>query len=86
MSRALAHIRNPHAVQRIARTADAPVDKPRKPAPVWIDPVDALETLDRIRAQSLLAGVLYRDGSYNPDTLTLAQAHDVLRWAPTRIL
>lgn len=46
---------------------------------------DPIETVSRSRAQSLLAGATYRDGSTNPGTLTLAQAHDVLAWATTRI-
>ena len=63
-----------------------------KPAPrpgVWqplAAPVDAMETQARSRAQSLLCGLPYRDGTTNPDTLTLAQAQDVLRWATARIL
>lgn len=39
-----------------------------------------LDNVTRMRAQSALAGLQYRDGSTNPDTLTLAQAHDVMRW------
>lgn len=40
-----------------------------------------LDNVNRCRAQSLLAGATYLDGSTNPGTLTLAQAQDVLRWA-----
>lgn len=54
--------------------------------PDWIDPVDPLENLDRYRAQSLLAGLFYRDKSRNPGPLPLDQARDVLRWATARIL
>lgn len=83
MSRALASIRNPHAVLRLVRGIA------KKPLPKWTalsEPVLPLETDQRIRAQSLLTGLRYRDGSTNPDTLTLAQAQDVLRWATARIL
>lgn len=44
------------------------------------EPVYPEDTDTRIRAQSLLCGVVYRDGSTNPDTLTLEQARDVLAW------
>lgn len=44
-----------------------------------------LDNVNRCRAQSWLAGIGYRDGSTNPGTLTLAQAHDVLAWATSRI-
>lgn len=43
-----------------------------------------MDNVARARAQSLLAGIPYRDGSTNPDTLTLAQARDVLAWANPR--
>ncbi len=45
-----------------------------------------LDTQARMRAQSLLAGTTYRDGSTNPGTLTLEQARDVLAWATPRNL
>lgn len=45
---------------------------------------DPMETHHRMRAQSLLAGTAYRDGSTNPGTLSLEQARDVLAWATTR--
>lgn len=44
-----------------------------------------LDNVNRCRAQSWLAGIGYRDGSTNPGTLTLDQAHDVLAWATSRI-
>lgn len=44
-----------------------------------------LDITHRARAQSLLAGTPYRDGSTNPGTLTLDQARDVLAWATSRI-
>ena len=44
-----------------------------------------LDTLARSRAQSLLAGIAYLDGTTNPGPLSLDQAHDVLRWAASRI-
>lgn len=62
---------------------------PASPPPVveaiaahWheVDPVDPMETWARMRAQSLLAGDRYRDGSTNPGVLTIEQAGDVLRW------
>lgn len=40
------------------------------------EPVDALETMERMRAQSILSGPLI--GQCPP--LTLEQARDVLRW------
>ena len=80
MSRALAAIRNPHALRRLLR-------KPAVVAwPQLSEPVFPADTQVRMRAQSLLAGMRFRDGSTNPDTLTLAQAHDVMRWATARIL
>lgn len=42
------------------------------------------DTASRTRAQSLLAGTRYRDGSTNPGPLTLGQARDVLAWADAR--
>lgn len=81
MSRALAAIRNPHAVVRLLRAA-RPARWPARLAA----PVDPLDTHQRMRATSLLAGMEFRDGSRHPDTLTLSQAHDVLRWATARIL
>lgn len=43
-----------------------------------------MDNVHRSRAQSLLAGTTYRDGSTNPGPLTIAQAQDVLRWASPR--
>lgn len=43
-----------------------------------------MDNVQRSRAQSLLAGLTYQDGSTNPGPLTLAQAQDVLAWANTR--
>jgi hypothetical protein len=51
----------------------------RRPEPL-ADPVDWLETRLRVNAQSLLAGIEYADGSYNPGVLTKAQASDVMAW------
>lgn len=48
-------------------------------------PVDADETMTRIRAQSLLCGIQYRDGSTQAPPLTLSQAQDVLRWTNTHM-
>ena len=45
-----------------------------------------MDNVNRSRAQSLLAGMTFRDGSSNPGPLTLPQAADVLAWATTRIL
>lgn len=69
----LAVIRNPHAVQRIAGE--------RWGAARTLP----LDNTTRSRAQSLLAGTPYRDGSTNPGPLTLDQASDVLRWSTARI-
>ena len=73
MSLALSLVRNKHAVMAIVR---ATRKWPPLPAPVF-----PMETHARYRAQSLLTGPRYRDGSTNPDTLTFDQAQDVLRWA-----
>lgn len=73
MSRALSLVRNKRAVMAIVRAA-------RKWPPLAA-PVFPMDTHMRSRAQSLLTGTRYRDGSTNPDTLTLDQARDVLRWA-----
>jgi hypothetical protein len=77
MSRALSMIRNPHAIARLVRIQSKHWDATR---------TLPLDNMARSRAQSLLAGTAYRDGSANPGTLTLAQAQDVLRWAASRIL
>ena len=45
-----------------------------------------MDNVNRSRAQSLLAGMTFRDGSSNPGPLTLPQAADVLAWATARIL
>jgi hypothetical protein len=79
MTRALSAIRNPHAVVRLVRKA------PFKRWPQLSEPIFPSDTDARMRAQSLLAGMEFADGTRNPDTLTLAQSHDVLRWATTRI-
>lgn len=67
----------------VGKPAELPAPKPGK-WPQLTDPVNPMDTLARMQAQSLLAGVRFRDGSTNPDVLTLAQAHDVLRWAGRR--
>lgn len=68
----LAMLRKHSALLRIARIKSQHWDAAR---------TDPLENTLRMRAQSLLAGPAYRDGSCNPGTLTLAQAQDVLAWA-----
>lgn len=73
---ALSLIRNHVALLRLTRLNS------RRRAATRTDPI---ETVNRSRAQSLLAGAAYRDGSTNPGPLTLAQAHDVLAWATRRI-
>lgn len=73
---ALSLIRNHVALLRLTRL------KSRRWAATRTDPI---ETVSRSRAQSLLAGLTYRDGSTNPGTLTLPQAQDVLAWATARI-
>lgn len=76
MTRALSMIRNPHAIARLVRLRSKRWDATR---------TLPLDTLARARAQSLLAGIAYLDGTTNPGPLTLGQAHDVLRWAASRI-
>lgn len=73
---ALSVIRNHVALPRLARL------KSRRWAATRTDP---LELNARSRAQSLLAGITYSDGSTNPGPLTLPQAQDVLAWAIARI-
>lgn len=69
-------IRSIYAIQRIARLRAKQYGQAR---------TDPMENHVRSRAQSLLCGQRYRDGSANPGALSLAQAHDVLRWyAPSR--
>jgi hypothetical protein len=59
--------------------------KPKKAKPgTWprlSSPVDWEETHLRSRAQSILCGVQFRDGSSQCPALSLSQAQDVLRWA-----
>lgn len=74
---ALTAVRNPHALLRLVRLRARKFDATR---------TLPLDTLARSRAQSLLAGTVYRDGSTNPGPLTLAHAQDVLRWAIPRNL
>lgn len=70
MTRALADVRNAHAVVRILRLA-----KPSLPPPRWhgslAEPVQPMDTHTRMRAVSLLFGIEFQDGSRHPDTLTL---------------
>lgn len=73
---ALSLIRNHVALLRLARL------KSRRWGATRTDPLDITH---RARAQSLLAGLTYRDGSTNPGPLTLPQAQDVLAWATARI-
>lgn len=54
--------------------------------PALAEPVRVDETQDRMRAQSILCGMKYRDGSTQADTLTIEQARDVLRWARMPIM
>lgn len=68
-------IRNPHALQRLARFTCRRFQATRSVP---------LDTVSRSRAQSLLAGLYYRDDSTNPGPLTLDQARDVLAWAIPR--
>lgn len=72
----LSLIRNHVALLRLARLKSRRWEATRA-AP--------LDNQARIRAQSLLAGIAYRDGSTNPGPLTLPQAQDVLAWATQRI-
>lgn len=71
---------------RLVRPKTATLPPPSRDARIgWqhlveIEPTDPMETWARMRAQSVLAGERYRDGSTNPGVLTLAQAGDVLRW------
>ena len=73
---ALTAVRNPHALLRLVRIRARKFEATR---------TLPLDNMARSRAQSLLAGTVYRDGSTNPDVLTLSQAQDVLRWATARI-
>lgn len=74
---------NRFALVRVLRRA-----KPSLPPPKWrgtlTDPVQPMDTHTRMRAVSLLVGIEFLDGTHHPDTLTLAQAQDVLAWATTR--
>lgn len=74
--RALSIIRNSQAIQRLARI------KARRFNATRTLPLD---NVARSRAQSLLAGIEYLDETTNPGPLSLAQAHDVLRWASVEI-
>lgn len=79
-------IRNPHAILKLVRAMKRPTMlRTSAKWPALAAPIYPEDTDQRIRAQSLLAGIAYRDGSTNPDSLTLAQAQDVLRWATARI-
>lgn len=55
----------------------APVERLK---PALSRPVDADETHLRMRAQSLLSGIRFFDGSTACPPLTLAQARDVIAW------
>lgn len=72
----LSLIRNNPIAQRITRIRSRRWEAAR---------TTPLDNIARQRAQSLLAGTRYRDGSTNPGTLTLTQSHDVLAWANVRI-
>lgn len=74
---ALTAVRNPHALLRLVRIRARKFDATR---------TLPLDNVARSRAQSLLAGTAYRDGSTNPGPLTLDQARDVLRWATPQTL
>lgn len=71
----LSLVRNPHALQRLARITCRRYSEAR---------TLPLDTMARSRAQSLLAGLYFRDCSTNPGPLTLSQARDVLAWATPR--
>lgn len=43
-------------------------------------PTDPKDVALRMRAQSLLCGLAFRDGGSQAPPLTSAQAHDVLAW------
>ena len=74
-------------VAQIARTHVAKLRLARLKSRHWgATRTVPLDTHARMRAQSLLAGMTYRDGSTNPGTLTLEQARDVLAWATPRNL
>lgn len=74
--RSLSTVKNPIAVLRLVRMTRKRFDATR---------TLPLDNQTRSRAQSLLAGTRFRDGTTNPGPLTLAQAQDVLRWAAPRI-
>ena len=77
MPTTLTAIRNPNTVIRLVRLRARKFDAAR---------TLPMDNVARSRAQSLLAGMRFLDGTTNPGPLTLAQARDVLRWASTRIL
>lgn len=70
-------IRSIYAIQRMAKQRANQYGQTR---------TDPLENFTRSRAQSLLCGFRYRDGSTNPGTLLLGQAQDVMRWIGERII
>lgn len=74
-------IANPHLRMRLIRMQRKPVVAHQLPAPV-----DALETLAKYRAQSLLIGVVAdrAGGHIHASDLTPAQARDVIAWATPR--
>lgn len=74
---ALAKIRNPNAILRLARKQSKRWDATR---------TLPMDNVARSRAQSLLAGLHFLDNTTNPGPLTLGQAQDVLRWANGRIV
>lgn len=65
---------------RAVPTAKLPPRRPGTWGPL-AEPVDPTDTLQRMRAQSLLSGIQFRDGSTCCPPLSLGQARDVLAWA-----
>ncbi len=65
---------------RLLPKSAAPIRKPGTWGPL-AEPVDPTDTLQRMRAQSLLSGFQFRDGSTCCPPLSLGQARDVLAWA-----
>jgi len=57
-----------------------PAPKRGGPWPKLSAPVFPMDTWHRMRAQSALCGLRFRDGSTAAPVLTLEQARDVLAW------
>ncbi len=70
---------NARLAVRLLKLAAPPKAKPGA-WPMLSEPVLPNDTDTRIRAQSILTWIRYRDGSTQCPPLTLAQARDVISW------